>query len=177
MGNNKCTQHRIITSRAKLKNQFFFSFLRNEFIKFWEYSQYCQYCQWQLTEFLPAHANNVLPANSTPHQIHWIPTDYYYYYYYYRFIPRWAGTRKVKPGKYNQSGFTVAKDSEWQWHQLRHPICKSAPHPRQITTPAPHHSFLGAGCPSCHPTNSVKVLKAKVQVKSALYFSQLQMLM
>jgi len=28
-------------------------------------------------------------------------------------------------------------------------ICKSAPHSRQITTPAPHHSvFLQAGCPS-----------------------------
>jgi len=27
--------------------------------------------------------------------------------------------------------------------------------------PAPHHSvFLQAGCPSCHPTNSVKALKA-----------------
>ena len=37
-------------------------------------------------------------------------------------------------------------------------IYKSAPHPRQIITPAPHHSvFLQAGCPSCHPTNNVKV--------------------
>jgi len=36
-------------------------------------------------------------------------------------------------------------------------ICKSAPHSRQITTPAPHHSvFLQAGCPSCRPTNSFK---------------------
>jgi len=26
--------------------------------------------------------------------------------------------------------------------------------------PTPHHSFLQAGCPSCHPTNSVKALKA-----------------
>jgi len=26
--------------------------------------------------------------------------------------------------------------------------------------PAPHHSvFLKAGCPSCHPTNSIKALK------------------
>jgi len=40
-------------------------------------------------------------------------------------------------------------------------ICKSAPRPRQITTPAPYHSvFLQAGCPSCRPTNSVKALKA-----------------
>jgi len=30
-----------------------------------------------------------------------------------------------------------------------------------ITTPASHHSVLQAGCPSCHPTNSVKALKAK----------------
>ena len=38
----------------------------------------------------------------------------------------------------------------------------TAPHSRQITTPAPHHSvFLQAGCPSCRPTNSVKALKAK----------------
>ena len=42
-------------------------------------------------------------------------------------------------------------------------ICKSAPRSRQITMPAPHHSvFLKAGCPSCHPTNSVKALKAIV---------------
>jgi len=39
--------------------------------------------------------------------------------------------------------------------------CMSALHSRQITTPAPHHSFLKARCPSCHPTNSVKALKAK----------------
>ena len=39
-------------------------------------------------------------------------------------------------------------------------ICMSAPHPIQTTTPTSHHSvFLQAGCPSCHPTNSVKALK------------------
>jgi len=38
-------------------------------------------------------------------------------------------------------------------------IRKPAPHSRQITTPAPHHSaFLQAGCPSCRPTSSVKAL-------------------
>jgi len=42
-------------------------------------------------------------------------------------------------------------------------ICKSAPRPRQITTPVPHHSvLLWAGCPSCRPTNSVKALKVKL---------------
>jgi len=40
-------------------------------------------------------------------------------------------------------------------------ICKSAPHPRQITTPASHHSsfFTGRMRPSCHSTNSVGALK------------------
>jgi len=40
-------------------------------------------------------------------------------------------------------------------------IYKSATYPRHITRPAPHHSvFLQAGCPSCHPTKSIKALKA-----------------
>ena len=43
--------------------------------------------------------------------------------------PGWVGTRKVKPGRVNQFGFTGTRDSEWQWHPLA--ICKSAPHPRQ----------------------------------------------
>jgi len=68
-----------------------------------------------------------------------------------------SGTTQVsqyKRGKTNQD-FTEARDSEWQWNAL------SAPRSRQITTPAAHHSvFLKAGCPSCHPTNSVKALKA-----------------
>ena len=73
-------------------------------------------------------------------------------------LPGWAGTRKVK----TNLDFTEARDSEWQWHQLG--ICKFAPRSRQITTLAPHHSvFLQAGCPSCHPTNSVKTLKGKTQ--------------
>ena len=42
-------------------------------------------------------------------------------------------------------------------------ICKSATRSRQITTPAPHRSvFLQSGCPSCHPTNGIKALKAIV---------------
>jgi len=68
---------------------------------------------------------------------------------------------RYQKGKTNLD-FTEARDSEWQWYQLG--MCKSAPRSRQITTPAPHHSgFLQAGCPSCHPTNSVKALKARTQ--------------
>jgi len=65
---------------------------------------------------------------------------------------------RYQKGKTNLD-FTEARDSEWQWHQLA--VCKSALSSRQITMPAPHYSFLQAGCPSCHPTNIVKALKAK----------------
>ena len=72
-------------------------------------------------------------------------------------------SRTIRVGRYQKGktnvDFTEARDSEWQWHHLG--ICKSAPRSRQITMPAPHHSvFLQTGCPSCHPTNSVKALKA-----------------
>ena len=59
----------------------------------------------------------------------------------------------------HEPDFTEARDIEWQWHQLGNmQICtllqtdKACKHP---TT-----QFLHARCPSCHPTNSVKVLKA-----------------
>jgi len=56
--------------------------------------------------------------------------------------------------------FTEARDSEWQWHQLGHmqvfTLLQTDNH-----TSAPPLSFLLAGCPSCHPTNSVKALKEK----------------
>jgi len=47
----------------------------------------------------------------------------------------------------------------WQWHQLDHVqiICTSLQtDDHAIISPL---SFLQAGCPSCHPTNSVKALK------------------
>ena len=63
-------------------------------------------------------------------------------------LPRWAGTRKVK----TNLDFTEARDSEWQWHQLG----KSAPHFRQITMPAPHHSvfYRPDDLPAAQPTES-----------------------
>ena len=69
-------------------------------------------------------------------------------------LPRWAGTRKVKPIWILLEQETVSL-SGISWA-----ICKSASRSRQITTPAPHLSFLQAGCLSCCPTNSVKALKA-----------------
>ena len=55
--------------------------------------------------------------------------------------------------------FTGARDSEWQWHQLGHmQVCTSLQTDNHANTPP--LVFLQAGCPSCHPTNSVKALKA-----------------
>ena len=70
---------------------------------------------------------------------------------------------RYQKGKTNLD-FTEARDSEWQWHQLGcMQVCTSL----QTDNHAPTLSFLQTGRPSCHPTNSVKALKAQVlkQVK------------
>jgi len=73
-----------------------------------------------------------------------------------------SGTIQVsryQEGKTN-TDFTGVRDSEWQWHQLGHmQVCTSLQTDNHAsTTPL---SFLQAGCPSCHPTKSVKALKAQ----------------
>ena len=71
---------------------------------------------------------------------------------------RWACTRKEKPI------WILPKQETVSGSGISWAVCKSAPRSRQITMPlmpAPHYSFLQAGCPSCRPTNSVKALKAK----------------
>jgi len=56
--------------------------------------------------------------------------------------------------------FTEARDSEWHWHQLGHMQVYTSLQADNHASTLPL-SFLQAGCPSCHPTNSVKALKAK----------------
>jgi len=72
-----------------------------------------------------------------------------------------SGTTQVsqyQKGKTNLD-FTKARDSEWQWHPLGHmQVCTSLQTDNHTSTPP--LSFLQARCPSCHPTNSVKALKA-----------------
>jgi len=64
-------------------------------------------------------------------------------------------------GKINLD-FTEARDSEWQWHQLGHmQVCTLLQTDNHANTPT---KFLQALCPSCHPTNRVKALKAIVYV-------------
>ena len=66
--------------------------------------------------------------------------------------------RRYQKGKTNLD-FTGARDSEWQWHHLGHvQVCTSLQTDNHASTwPL---CFLQAGCPSCHPTNSVEALKA-----------------
>jgi len=60
--------------------------------------------------------------------------------------------------------FTEARDSDWQWHQLGHmQVCTELQTDNHASTPP--LSFLQAGCPSCHPTNSVKALKATLMTR------------
>ena len=72
-----------------------------------------------------------------------------------------SGTIRVsqyQKGKTNLD-FTEARHSEWQWHQLGHmQVCTSLQTDNHASTPS--LSFLQAGCPSCRPTNSAKVLKS-----------------
>jgi len=52
----------------------------------------------------------------------------------------------------------------WQWHQLDHMqiICTSFETDSRAR-------FLQARCPSCHPTNSIKALKAVLKILTVLY--------
>ena len=51
-------------------------------------------------------------------------------------LPRWAGTRKVKPI------WILLKQETVCCSGISWAICKSAPRPRQIIMPAPHHSVF-----------------------------------
>jgi len=53
-------------------------------------------------------------------------------------LPRWAGTRKVKPV------WILLKQETVSGGGISWAICKSAPRFRQITIPAPHHSVFAA---------------------------------
>jgi len=68
---------------------------------------------------------------------------------------------QYQKGKTNLD-FAEARDGEWQWRQLaRVQVCTSLQTDNNASTPP--LSLLQAGCPSCHPTNSVKALKAKAK--------------
>jgi len=65
-------------------------------------------------------------------------------------LPRWAGTRKVKPI------WILLKQETVGGSGISWAICKSAPRCRQTTTSAPHHSvfYRRDAIPSTQPTAS-----------------------
>ena len=65
-------------------------------------------------------------------------------------LPRWAGTRKVKPI------WILLKQERVSGNGIRWAIFKSALRSRQITTPAPHHSvfYRPDALPAAKPTVS-----------------------
>ena len=65
-------------------------------------------------------------------------------------LPGWAGTRKVKPIQ------ILVKQETVSGNGISWAICKSTPHSRQITTPAPHHSvfYRPDALPAAQPTAS-----------------------
>jgi len=76
---------------------------------------------------------------------------------------------RYQKGKTNLD-FTGARESEWQWHQLGHmQICTSLQTDNHASTSL--LSFLQGGCPSCHPANSFKALKA-LSTEGTLYVSK-----
>ena len=68
-------------------------------------------------------------------------------------LPRWAGTRTVKPIRILLKQETVS-GSGISWA-----ICTLLQTDNHASTP-PLKFFLQAGCPSCRPTKSIKALKA-----------------
>ena len=72
-------------------------------------------------------------------------------------LPRWAGTRKVKPI------WILLKQETVSGSSISWAICKSAPRSRQITTPAPHHSvfYRPDALPAAQPTASKQWRQSK----------------
>ena len=73
-------------------------------------------------------------------------------------LSRTTRVSRYQKGKTNLD-FTEARDSEWQWHQLgRMQVCTSLQIHNHASTPPLRFRFLQAGCPSCRPPHSIKVM-------------------
>ena len=77
-------------------------------------------------------------------------------------LPRWAGTRKVKPI------WILLKQETVSGSGISWAICKSAPRSRQTTTPTPHHSFFTGQMPflppnqQCQSTEGTQCYKGRL---------------
>jgi len=82
-------------------------------------------------------------------------------------LPRWAGTRKVKPI------WSLLKQEIVSGRGISWAICKSASHSKQTTTPAPHHSVFTGRVPFLPPNQqhqSTEVIKAPISKAMNIYW-------
>jgi len=115
-------------------------------------------------QYLPPQSNHVITAWCCTAVTCWLADSGWVYSnntHTHPFNGPFSGTTRVsryQKGKTNLD-FTEARDDEWQWHSLGHmQVCTSLQTDNHASTP--QLSFFTGGCPSCHPTNSVKALKA-----------------
>ena len=121
--------------------------------------QWCQCLTWVTSAMRPCQCHHIPP----PH--------YYCCYYHYHYththlfngpLFRTTWVSRYQKGKTNLD-VTEARNSEWQWHQLGHmQVCILLQIDNHTSTPS--LSFIQAGCPSSHPTNNVKPLKALLYI-------------
>jgi len=66
-----------------------------------------------------------------------------YYYYYNRFTALWilSGTTRVSWYQKSKTNLDLLEQEIVSGSGISWAICKSAPHSRQITMPASHHSW------------------------------------
>jgi len=67
-----------------------------------------------------------------------------------------SGTAQVSRDQKGKTNLDLLEQDMVSGSGISRDICKSAPH----SNSTPPLSFLQAGCPSCHPTNSIKAVKA-----------------
>ena len=121
------------------------------------YLQTSQDCQPVITRYTHTHTHTRLTAVSPG-------------------IPRWAGTRKVKPI------WILLKQEIVSGSGISWAVCKSAPRSRQITTPAPHHSVFHRpdALPAAQPPKALKansnhrIMQLKTRLRQALNEGQKQ---
>jgi len=96
-------------------------------------------------------------------------------YYYNRFTALWilSGTTQVQVSRYQKgkTNLDFTEASGCQWHQLGHmQICTLLQTDNHTSTQP--LSFLQAGCPSCHPTNSIKAPRLSSLIQASTFMTQ-----
>jgi len=82
-------------------------------------------------------------------------------------LPRWASTR-------TNLGFTEARDSEWQWHQLGHTQICTSPTTDNHASTSPPSFYRPDAFPTTHPTASKHWMQSSELATRASSWNHLQ---